>query len=508
MSKQQLTKFCRIFQWVENKDREFAEAIKDLCMEGALTPFGKSTGVTFLFPDKKFRKEIIDKAYSDDADDAIKLINTLIIPDNLKQSSEFKNRPVGGRHGVLYKVVSTDNGRVTFEGGATIVAAKDFNTLAKRDSIAVWLLESGRLPLTGESYTPPMRNFKLGGGDDQPQKPKYSFSNARMNLAINTEAEYYVCMARDGCTTHNPYLSKMVSLLNFLKVKQPDVLNSLLPFLDYEPVVTFYLLIEPFKTSISDFLIPEDILFGDFSWNNTSSYSDAVNEYKSFFETAPDSNSVMSTDRQSVVAQVDLVRQTLMVPGELRSLPQKVKNNYNILVTQNSISGKSPILPADTLSKLTSDKKLWQDEFRFTIHEALQTLRSEPFSASSFNGLIEDIHTSWPGNDYVKEIYLSNTSDITKNVNSKMELVLLQRFVNSTDFLYVPSNNMNESWGSMNPGDEQLYNRNAVAHSNLLKIQGMVRPSGISPQTLQELEIYVRNNNGQLPQEVTNLLNQ
>ena len=89
-----------------------------------------------------------------------------------------------------------------------------------------------------------------------------------------------------------------------------------------------------------------------------------------------------------------------------------------------------------------------------------------------------------------------------------MELVLLQRFVNSTDFLYVPSNNMNESWGSMNPGDEQLYNRNAVAHSNLLKIQGMVRPSGISPQTLQELEIYVRNNNGQLPQEVTNLLNQ
>jgi hypothetical protein len=88
-----------------------------------------------------------------------------------------------------------------------------------------------------------------------------------------------------------------------------------------------------------------------------------------------------------------------------------------------------------------------------------------------------------------------------------MTLVLIRKFVNSTDFLYIPSNNMSESWGSMNPGDEQLYNRNAVAHSNLVKIQGMVRSSGLSPQTLQELELYIKNN-GQLPQEVINLQNQ
>ena len=77
-----LTKVCRIFQWIEGKDERFASAIRNLCMEGALSPGHSSPGLTFLYPeDAAYRAEICDKAYSDDADSAVTMIKALIIPD-------------------------------------------------------------------------------------------------------------------------------------------------------------------------------------------------------------------------------------------------------------------------------------------------------------------------------------------------------------------------------------------------------------------------------------------
>ena len=517
--KGQLSKHCRIFQWVEAQDPELAGAIRDLCLEGALSPGGPVAGVTFLYPkDKAYRAEIVDKAYSDDADEAVKLIESLIIPDALVQGSDFNRRPVGSKLGVKYDVESVSDGKVKLANGVELSAADDFSPLSSRTSkLAVWTISKGRLPLKGEAYKAPApeRRAKIGGarhgGADAPL-------NNRQLLAANTEGEFDRCMREDKCRTHNPYLAKVVGLLNCLKAmkeKAGDVLLKVMPILDYDPVVSFYLLLEPYKTQ-GEYLIPDSILFGNGAWNGAEAYGNAVTEYEAVFRSMSSQQAMSATDPQSkepvvpyifrdraaVVAQVDVIRQQF---GALnpRQGPQTVQDVYVVLASQNTIGGMGPVLPDSTKNALAGSKKLWQDELRFLVHEALQQMRQMPYSTDTFSRIVRDLRTAWPGNDYGAEIRLSNVNDLKSNVGPRIELLLLTKFVNSTDFLYMPvaPDVVGGAWGSMDPTDWQVYNRNAVALGNLRQTTGMVRSAGISPQALLELQIYVQTY-GQLPPEV------
>ncbi len=506
--KAQLTKHCRIYQWIEAQDPMLASAIHDLCLEGNLSP-SHGRGVTFLYPkEKALRDEIVEKAYSDDADEAQKLIESLIIPDALLTAADFNRRPVGNRLGVKIGVEAVEGSKVKLAGGAELSPADDFHPLSKRaGDIAVWLLTKGRVPTSGESYSAPVparRGPKAptrgGNGGEGPSE--------RLLLARKVEAKFDRCMRLDRCASHNPYLAKVVSLLNYLKMAHPDVLTKVLPVIDYEPVITFYLLLEPYKTS-GENLIPDGILFGEGGWNCAHAYGNAVEEYKAIFASLPQQASSVYAfrDRAAVMAQIDLVRQKY---GSLnpRSGPQFVQDCYAALASQNAIQGLTPILPDSTLAALAGGKKLWQDEFRFIVHEALQTMRQMPYTSDVLGSILRDICTCWPGNNYASEIRLANVADLRSNVAPRNELLLLGKFVNSTDFLYLPvaPEAVGEAWGDPNnPLDWAVYNRNAAALANLNRISGMVRAEGVSPQALQELTIYVKTHGGQLPPAVAAL---
>jgi hypothetical protein len=519
--KHQLAKHCRIFQWIEAQDPELAGAIRDLCLEGALA--GGRRGATFLYPkDKAHRAEIVDKAYTDEADEAARLIEALIIPDALLQSADFKGRPVGSRLGVKYTVEGAEGGKVHLAGGVELVPADGFNPRGAFGSrLAVWVITRGRPPLEGEHYRPPPPEQRgsvprhgggLTGGAG-------AGLNERQIIAANTEAEFDRCMKRDHCRTHNPYLARVVSLLNYLKAKAGGTLQKVLPVLDYEPAVSFYLLFEPYKTR-GEYLIPTPLLFGDGAWNGADAYGNAVEEYEAIFRglpavaaTAPDPQSgapavaYVFRDRAAVAARVDAERQRI---GGLnpRQAPQAVQESYATLCQHNTISGLGPVLPEATLKALGGSKKLWQDEQRFTLHEALQELRHGSYTTETFAGIVRDLRTAVPGDDYVRELRLSCATDLKINVAPRHELLMLAKFVNSTDFLYTPvaPEIVGGAWGSMDPADWQVYNRNAVALGNLRRTTGMARPTGVSPQTLQELQIYAQTHGG-LPPDVLALAN-
>jgi hypothetical protein len=518
--KPQASKYCRIFQWVEAQDPAFAAAINRLCLEGALSPGGRGAGVTFLYPeDKAYRDEIIEKAYTDEADEAEKLVCSLIIPDALLTGADFSRRAVGSRTGVKYGVESADASRVKLTGGVELTPARDFQTLAKREgSIAIWLVSKGRLPLSGEAYkAPAARGAKTGG---RAVRGGNGGMSDRAQLALTVECEFDRCMKQDRCRAHNPYLARVVSLLNYLRVAAPETYAAVLPVLDYEPIVSFYLLLEPCKTA-GAFLIPDSLLFGPAgsAWNGAEAYANAVEEYKAAFSSmaglSPDPSKEAPyafRDHAAVAAQVDAVRQAIGQHNP-RQVPQLVHDAYSTLVAQNSIQGLGPVLPDATLQNLASGaapgdtgaKKLWQDEFRFIVHEALQTMRQLPAYASDvFANIVRDIHTAWPGNQYVDETRLANLADLRSNVEPRTSLLLLLKFVNSTDFLYTPAppEVVGGAWGDPNdPTSYEVYNRNAVALGNLGRIQGMARASGLSPQTLVELQVYARTH-GRLPAEV------
>jgi hypothetical protein len=505
--KGQPAKHCRIYQWVETQDSELAGAIHNLCLEGALSPSG-GRGVTFLYPkDKAYRDEIVTKAYSEDADEAQKLIESLIIPEALLTAADFNRRAVGNKLGVRFVVESVEGSKVKLAGGVELVPAEDFRPLAKRaNDIAVWVVAKGRAPLTGESYTAPAparRGEKKARGGADGMVP-----SERFLLALKVENKFDLCMRVDRCLGHNPYLAKVVSLLNYLKVSQPDLFAKVLPVIDYDPVVTFYLLLEPYKTS-GEFLIPNAALFGEGGWNCAHAYGNAVEDYKALFASGPkESTALVFRDRPAVMAQVDAMR--LRYNGLApRQGPQFVQDAYATLAAQNTVQGSGPVFPDSTLAALAGGKKLWQDEFRFIVHEALQTMRQMPYSPDVFGSIVRDIRACWPGNNYGGEVRLSNLADLRGNVAPRNELLLLGKFVNSTDFLYLsaPPDAVGAALGDPNNLlDWAVYNRNAAALANLNRIRGMVRPEGVSPQALQELQIYVRTHGGVLPPAVAALV--
>ena len=524
--KGQLTKQCRIFQWVESQDPDFACAIRDLCLEGALAP-GRA-GVTFLYPrDKTYRAEIVEKAYSSDADAAVKLIESLVIPLALIQGSDFTRQSVGSKLGVKYVVESATPAKVSIAEGVELVPAEGFSPLATRvGQIAVWVVAKGRLPLEGAAYEPPAPKREDGRGRARHGGAEPS---ERQLLAARVEDAFGRCMRRDRCVSHHPYLASVVSLLNYMKLKCAETLAMVMPILDYDPIVCFYLLLEPYKTQ-GVYLIPDSVLFGDNAWNGVEIYSAAVTEYEAMFRSMQNQSALAATDPQSgsrvvpyvfrdpaaVAALIDNARQVI---GKLnpRTAPTAVQTIYNTLCVQNRIQGLGPVLPDATLAalgdgrELASDrknscsdaKKLWQDELRFTLHEALQEMRQSPSSSDTFATIVRDLRTAWPGNNYRNETRLSNAADLVLNVSPRTELLLLIKFVNSSDFLYIPVSPeaVGPPRGGMDPTDWEPYNRNAVALRVLRQTTGMVRPAGISPQALQEVLLYAQAH-GRLPSDI------
>ena len=524
MASKKLHKYCRIFQWVEVKDDAFAGAIRDLCMEGALSG-GRRSGATLLYPTAAVRKEIVKKAYSADAEEAINLLDAHIISDSVRTGADFK-RGVGSRLRVKLEVESASGDTVTLKGGAKLKVAADFRPLRK-DNIAVWEVVSGEVPSAkpspGDEFQAPKatRGGRRGGCDDAPVSGGAGTLNSRQVLADNVEGEYNNCMRADHCRTKDPYLAHSVSLLNFLKGSHPELLVMVLPIIDRDPAVTFYLLVEPYKTSGSDFVLPDSVLFGASGWNGAAVYEGAVSEFEGFFESLSKQAAPSAEDRSSgnpvvpyvyrdagyVRSAIDNIRLQLVGAdghnANKVSTPKLVHQVYESLIAQNAIGGAQPILPDDTVKLLPGSKKLWQDELRFVLHAALQTLRKEAsYNEGTFAEIVRMLRFNRPGNNYSSEATLSNVELLQTNVSPMAEFQLLLKFINSTDFLYVPvpDEKVGGAWGEIpttptmyDPRDLSIYNAEASKRSLLAgyRAAGMDNPRPLDAGTVASIRHYV-----------------
>ncbi len=323
MSGKKLQKHCRIFLWVEGHDPALAQAIRDLCMEGALSPGRASSGVTFLYPTAAVRKEIIEKAYGPDAEEALRLLDANIIPEVVRTPAEFR-RVGGNRPGVQLKVVGAEGSLVRLEGGAVLRPAEDFSPLRK-DNIAVWTVEEGELPTEGPPAPKPSgavrprvsggraRRRAHGGQPDapppvaaesQPLLGDMEHLSARAVLAAKTEAAFNTCMQKDRCRSYDPYLDVVASLLLWLQSPKgdPDRFLGVLPLIDRDPVSCFYILLEPYKTR-GEYLLPDDLLFGGPDhWNAADMFlsagpkgTGALSAFEGFFASLPNQTGKTAT---------------------------------------------------------------------------------------------------------------------------------------------------------------------------------------------------------------------
>jgi hypothetical protein len=503
-----------LFDWLRSKDPALAQVVQDGCFDYLLQSESSDSGVTLLLPNQEARQEIISLA-SVDSDAAAKLFKSFVIPESLHKSGEFRDHEIGNLAGYALSIKSTAPGVVH---GDTFTLTKARDSPDKGD-FAVWMLTKGRLPLTGNRFTQgkhtPRRRLRQGGAEASGA----AVLNRRQILATQVEGEFATCMQSDMCKTRNPYLSKIVSLIAFIKANNPELFITIMPVMDYDPVPTFYLLIEPYKTT-GDYLIPEEVLFGEGRWNGADAYGNPVEDYKGFFreifstqqQSATDKATgktvvpFMFRDRAAIAAQIDSVRSRIKADtGSRQKLPQYISDAYTALVTTNSIGGMGPVMPDSALTALAGPKKLFQDEFRFFVHTMLQTIR-KGYQQSEFASLIQFIRDH-PGNNYSQETILANPEDMQANVAPRAESVILATFLDSTDFLYMPVApdmvGAAAGAGPSNPSVGGVWNRNRSAMDALSKTQASA--ASVSPAVMQELTSYV-SIHGKLPPEVSALV--
>lgn len=514
-----LSQYCRIFQYVEAQDPDLAAAVRDLCMEGALAAHG--AGVTFLYPkEKSFREEIVEKTYSD-ADAASKLVSSLIIPDALLTGEDWQRKPVGNYAGVLYEVKSASGANVVLKGedSEEVKLKRDdaFKTRSDKEGrLAVWTIVSGRPPLSGGEYHRPGRQRAPKKGAERKTATGGAGNSARAALAGSVEAAYNAAMLHDRAKSSDPYLSRVVGLLNHLRANQPELLKTLLPLLDWCPAVDFYLLVEPYKSGEksdstpdgADYLIPDAVLFGPAGWNGAEAFGDPKAGLKEFInsvatvdktETAP----MVFRNAAAVVRQIDTVRQQIQQNLQKLETPMRIHRAYETLAGSNSIAGMENILPAETQRLLPGAKKFWQDQMRFLLQHALCELREGPhYNPREFQKVVDLVRFDAPGNNYKKELRICDVEMLKRDVAPNAPFYLVMKFLCSSDFLYIPAaeGKIGGARGDVeDPTDRKVYNRNYEAHRQL-EMTSSSR-SGLSPHALGELRMYVTQF-GELPPEV------
>ncbi|AAA65323.1 pCP530R [African swine fever virus] len=449
-----MKQFCKISVWLQQHDPDLLEIINNLCMLGNLSAAKYKHGVTFIYPKQaKIRDEIKKHAYSNDPSQAIKTLESLILPFYIPTPAEFTGE-IGSYTGVKLEVEKTEANKVILKNGeAVLVPAADFKPFPDR-RLAVWIMESGSMPLEG----PPYKRKKEGGGNDPPVPKHISPYTPRTRIAIEVEKAFDDCMRQNWCSVNNPYLAKSVSLLSFLSLNHPTEFIKVLPLIDFDPLVTFYLLLEPYKTHGDDFLIPETILFGPTGWNGTDLYQSAMLEFKKFFTqitrqtfmdiadsaTKEVDVPICYSDPETVHSYTNHVRTEILHHNAVNKVttPNLVVQAYNELEQTNTIRHYGPIFPESTINALRFWKKLWQDEQRFVIHGLHRTLMDQPtYETSEFAEIVRNLRFSRPGNNYINELNITSPAmygdkHTTGDIAPNDRFAMLVAFINSTDFLY------------------------------------------------------------------------
>lgn len=462
--KRKVQKYCRIFNWIQDNDEEFAEVMTNLCIDRIADTNKKHTSITFLMPKGKLRTEIVDLAYSNTPEKAVDIIISLVLPYGFATLESFNNAPVnqiGNKLRYVFpKIVKPNDKTVNF--GDKLVIKAPHPKLVPRDNarIYVWDIESGQPPnnfnkyVDKQEYVIPEGSRPVRGGADCKLDP-ISQLNGKPRAIFAQAVEQMVRDEIQKIHSKNPYLPVVVLLLQRLIEKQHyQIFLKVRPILDVDPIITFYILLEPYKLS-GEYLVSDDIfnqrLF-DAIVKVRNIFEDPADEYRKILNRPIDENVAVFNNTKGVIEVVNGLRNKLLNDTEARLLPEEILRIYNYLEEKNEIKSASSeaatitnVFPESLVAHYQNNhnKRLWQDEYRFIIGECLRTMKTEPDSearAVVFNNLCNTLKINIRGDDYSNELCIMNYSDYPLTVCVRDKVRMMQYFINSPDFLFIGCN--------------------------------------------------------------------
>lgn len=402
-------KFCNIQRWLEKEHPELADVVRDLCSIGQLS--GRQ-GATFLCPDEATRKAIIKIAYSADPEGAVIALQAHAIPAFAADAAALKQLSdegaLGTRAGSRLTVDSVDKNKVTItsgDGKHSAVISPDPSFVPLNRDLSVWRVESGSLSHEDEGFKPKSRRAVKGGGA--------GINRAQIAAALQSQMQQHL-----GGVGPNPYTAAVCALLDCAG----PAAQAIGPLLDYNPITSFYLLLEPGNSGGACCL--SDACVGEFQAKLAAglppcTYAQYVEKMRaacggrcqgamSYFVNAQHELSTAITNPFKRRKQVCDLYQKL-APELLRALN----------------------IPPEMVS---AEKKLWQDEVRFSVAAMLATGRA--LNQESYTEVIEFMNLH-PGNDLAKECGI--TGSITGenlHVSPIGEALCLNAFISSTALMY------------------------------------------------------------------------
>jgi hypothetical protein len=321
---------------------------------------------------------------------------------------------------------------------------------------------------------------------------QYGTSEQRVRIAYQVAQNFKRDFAQPDKPKH--YLRYMTSLLVCLKEcgdsqlaeEAKETLKKILPLLDLDPFISFYLILQPYRGIEMNPLVSEDLISAWVAGHLTKNIPEddtAVKAlYLGFFDSdLKDIYKAARIDQGQVEEAIDRLRVDIdkKPPREARG---EIDAAYDKLQATGKI-GDVQAIPVMTCKCLADCQLAWQDTFRITIGARFDTARRRP-NHEEFQKLLEFIYCSMPGNDFEGELTFLSESTMKYNVGSRFDLLMLYKFMNSSDFLYRAnaSTEAGAPSGTLDPSSDEIYNRNGY----VMRWMGNLLATASSAQTLQK----------------------
>jgi hypothetical protein len=167
MSKVKVPRYCSIPNYLKEADPKLHELINELCIGKIFHTSDRNREITFLRPDAKLSKQLIDMA-AKDPEKVVTHLNSMVLLGDFEEAADFGGAEVVNLNRVKLPVKSVAGSKVDF-GGFTATPDKDFKRRNDRRGINVFVLSGALPPLDGQkvdlSAKPAARPVKKGGAE-------------------------------------------------------------------------------------------------------------------------------------------------------------------------------------------------------------------------------------------------------------------------------------------------------------------------------------------------------
>jgi len=321
------------------------------------------------------------------------------------------------------------------------------------------------------------------------------------------------CVARNFAN-HANYLSCITSLLDYIQSEHPDLFRALHPLMSLDPVITFHLLVEPYKTA--DFvrhpLMISDEVFN--KWGGIILPNATAAAYKKMLLAVPApayapapvpvdaaaaaaATAVVAipaiySNRPLVATAIDEIRTGQKDKAHnMKVLPKLIMGTYRNLYEKNCIGGVVQVLPKETIDIVGGAFRGFRlDSIRMYMHFKLREIRCSTFSSSDFESMISQLRDNFSGNcDSESPLYMHGLLPGTmKSVHPRMDLLSLAKFHCSIFYTYMITSDESQllgpSTGSRDPTDlNHVYNDQATELAEL----NATKPSSTAVTNIAEV---------------------